>query len=459
MAEAQGRITGRPGICITCDGVAAAAGAREAARSASPMLALSFEPSSAPGGRDANGESGLTAACRGFAKWASPIPSAGLVPEYLDRAFRLSQSGNPGPVALSLPLELLSEETTAPKPRPAKPAAAGISDAALEGMRHMLSRARRPLLLLGGNWTAAASEGIAEFARANGLPVVTTLANPDCIDNRLENHAGHVGMEMAPSCARLFAECDFLLAVGAALDEASTCGLELIEPPWPHCKLVHVHPGMDELGGAYSADLAINARVSDFAARARRMAPVDHAARERWIPAATDSAAARAAPPDCDGLSVAGIFSWLSGALPDDAVVACDDRTRAETVCRHFRFKRPGTALIPSSSTPGYGFAAAAAAALAFPGRVAVALASPLSLHAASEISAVRRAGGKLIVLAESAPEGAGPDLSALAAAHGARWRSACDLADFREIFSGALGSGDAVSLIEVALSESRGFA
>ncbi len=377
MAEAHGKLTGRPGICMVTRGPGAtnaSIGVHTAFQDSTPMILLIGQVSTADADREAFQEIDYRRMYGQMAKWVAQIDRTERIPEYLSRAFHTATSGRPGPVVLALPEDVLSASVSAPAPRAVKSLPIGVSDAAMQGFRAMLGRAERPLLILGGGgWTARTSTDMMRFAAANGLPATCAFRRQDSFDNSHDNYAGDVGIAIRPGLARHIEQSDLLVVVGPLLGEMTTGGYSLIEAPYPRQRLVHVLPGVEELNRVYAADLAIGASVSSFAAAAAALEPFDRPDWRERTGAMRAEYLAHVEPPGNPGeLQMGEIVRFLRDRLPDDAIVTNGAGNYAGWVHRFYRYRRHGTQAAPTSGAMGYGVPAAVAAKLAHPGRIVV---------------------------------------------------------------------------------------
>ncbi len=382
MAEADGRLTGRPGICMVTRGPGAthaSIGVHTAFQGSTPMILFIGQVSRAT--RDFEGfqEVDYRAMFAPLAKWVAEIDDPARIPGYVARAFRVALSGRAGPVVLSLPEDMLSEVIPAP-PQAARAVAAraGVRPSDLNALDEMLAKASRPLLIAGGTgWTADACQGLLKFARANALPIVASFRRQDIIDNRAANYCGHLGLGVDPSLAERLKSADLIVSIGSRLGENTTGGYTLLTPPVPQQTLVHVHPDPNELGRVYQPKLAIACGVSDFAnAVADRV--FDSVERGAWLQQARDAYVKFSTPsdtpaPSTDFVDMSAVVAWLSEHLPDDAIVCNGAGNYTGWVHRFFRYKQPGTELAPVSGAMGYGVPAAIAAKLRHPHRSVVA--------------------------------------------------------------------------------------
>src|SRR3954470_25006264 len=285
MAEAYGKLTGRPGICLVTRGPGAthaAVGVHTAFQDSTPMLLLVGQVARGTSGREGFQELDYRQVFGPVAKWATQVDDPGRLPEVLARAHWVACSGRPGPVVVALPEDMLTQRTDVPDAVRAPVASAAPGADELGRLRDLLGAAERPLAIVGeGGWTAQAGEDVVAFARAAGLPIAASFRCQDYVDNDAEVYAGPAGIAMAPPLARRIAEADVLLAVGGRLGDIPSNGWSLLDIPRPRQRLVHVHPDADELGAVYQPELPIVSGLPAFAAAARAMAVPAGAERRR----------------------------------------------------------------------------------------------------------------------------------------------------------------------------------
>ena len=394
MAEADGKLTGRPGICMVTRGPGAthaSIGVHTAFQDSTPMILFIGQVARDAKNREGFQEVDFRAMFAPLAKWAAEIDETARIPEYIARAFRIALSGRAGPVVLSLPEDMLSDVILAP-PQPEAAVAAGASVRAsdLQAVGELLAAASRPLLVVGGSgWTDSARLGLTQFARKNELPLVASFRRQDVVDNRDGNYCGHLGLGVDATLAKRLETADVIVSIGSRLGENTTNGYTLLKSPVPNQTLVHVYPDPNELGRVYQPKVAIACGVTDFA---NAIADLDlgefegraevKAARRTWLREARDayvrfSGAAPAASAQAAGgfVNMAAVMGWCSDHLPDDAILCNGAGNYTVWVHRYFQYKYPRTELAPVSGAMGYGVPAAIAAALRFPNRTIVALA------------------------------------------------------------------------------------
>ena len=375
MAEAYGKLTGRPGICLVTRGPGAthaANGVHTAFQDSTPMLLLVGQVARGAAGREGFQELDYREVFGGLAKWATQVDSAARLPEIIARAFALATSGRPGPVVVALPEDMLTETADVPDAAPHRPAVASPGEAELERLRELLGAARRPLAIVGeGGWSAQAGADVTAWAEANAVPVAASFRCQDYVDNRSPAYAGHAGLGMDPALARRIAEADLLLAIGGRVGEVPSNGYTLLRTPVPEQRLVHVHPDPDEIGAVYEPELGIVSGLGRFAAAARALPPAGaqeragllaeaHAAYERNLHEERDLPGA---------LQLSAVMAALRERLPEDAILTCGAGNFTVWAHRYYEFTRYPTQLAPRSGSMGYGFPAALAAKAVHPGR------------------------------------------------------------------------------------------
>ena len=377
MAEAYGKLTGRPGICFVTRGPGAChavVGLHTAFQDSSPLILFVGQVGREMMEREAFQEMDFRRFFGQVSKWSAEIQDPGRIPELVSRAFHVATSGRPGPVMLSLPEDMLTELSGVGDARIYRAVQAHPGPGDMEQLRTMLMAAKRPVMMLGGGtWTPKAVADIATFAEANGLPVCCSFRSQDRFDNHHDNYVGEVGIGSNPALIALLSETDLLLAVGPRLGEQSTQGYSLLDIPSPQQPMVHVYPDPEELGRVYRAELPINAGMAAFAAAAASMVPVDSTA---WAgelaQARQDYLAYIEIQPTLGDLDLADVLRVLRQRLPKDALVANDAGNFSGWAHRYLPFSTYPSQVGPTNGAMGYGVPAALTAALAFPERTTI---------------------------------------------------------------------------------------
>jgi acetolactate synthase I/II/III large subunit len=373
-AEAYGKLTGRPGVCLVTRGpgaTQASVGVHTARQDSTPLVLLVGHVPRAFEGREAWQELDYAAAFGSVAKAAWHADSAERLPEHLFRAWTLALEGRPGPVVLALPEDVLTEEAEVADAAPVVLAEAAPAAADLERLRALLGEAERPLVVVGeGGWTADTARDVLAWAEASELPVATSFRCQDFVDNRSRCYAGVLGVAMDEALAERLRAADLVVAVGGRLGEVPTRRYTLLEPPDPRQTLVHVHPDPDELGRVFRPDLPVVASLPAFAAAVRALEPVGPRWRE-WTRAARADYEANLRHEPMEGpVDLGEIMTFLRARLPADAVQTCGAGNFTVWAHRFAEFTRYGTQACPRSGSMGYGLPAAIAAKLLHPERV-----------------------------------------------------------------------------------------
>jgi acetolactate synthase-1/2/3 large subunit len=379
-ADAYGKLTGRPGVCMVTRGPGAthaSTGVHTAMQDSTPLVLLVGQVSRGHRGREAFQEIDYEQMFGRVAKWVCEIDRPERIPELVARAFATAVAGRPGPVVLSLPEDVLSEITDAPDARPVPRVAAAPAAADLARMRDLLASAERPLAIVGGSgWTPEATCDLGAFLSASGIPAAASFRCQDVVDNRLPIYCGDLGLGVNPALARRVRDADVVLAIGTRLSETETGGYTYLTPPEPSQALVHVHQDAAELGRVYRPQIGIVSALPEFAAAARALEPLDGSRYAGWSGAARadyeDSL--RFDPAPGDGVDLAAVLEHLRGRLPD-AIVANGAGNYTVWVHRFWQFSRYRSQLAPLSGAMGYGIPASLAGKLVHPERAVVAFA------------------------------------------------------------------------------------
>jgi acetolactate synthase-1/2/3 large subunit len=374
MAEAYGKLTGRPGICFVTRGPGAtnaSVGIHTGKQDSTPMILFIGQVGSDAIDREAFQEIDFRRMYGQMSKWVASIDRADRVPEYVSRAFHTAVAGRPGPVVLALPDDMLTTRAAVPDTAAYQRVAAHPGADDMQRLRTLLAGARRPLVLLGGNgWSRESCEDLKHFIAANNLPAAAVFRRQDLLDNRDPHYVGDVAVGMNPALEKRVRESDLLLVIGARLGEWTTNGYTLVALPCPAQTLVHVHAGVEELGSVYQASLPINAGMPEFAAAARALPSVDASAWQQWTADARADFERWQQPTDMPGeLNLAHVMAHLRERMPAETIVTNDAGNFAIWVHRFYRYTGFRTQLAPTSGAMGYGVPSAVAAKLVHPER------------------------------------------------------------------------------------------
>jgi acetolactate synthase I/II/III large subunit len=380
MAEATGKLTGRPGVCLVTRGPGAtnaSIGVHTAHQDSTPMILLVGQVARSTMGREGFQELDYVQVFSGLAKWAVQIDDAQRIPEIMHRAFTTAISGRPGPVVIALPEDMLTDVVTVPDATPAVAQRANASSAELDRLAEMLREAERPLLIVGGScWDQGAAEAIVEFAERWRIPAMTTFRRQDLVDNRSSAFAGALGTGLGAHLAPRVRSADLVVVLGGRLGEMTTAGYTLFGVPDPGVRLVHVHPAVEELGRVYDAELAINADPRTLVPRLRELEAPAESRWSAWYDESRRSYLELSEPSGVSvGLDLAQVIRAISDTVPADTVITNGAGNYTAWVHRYHRHAQHPTQLGPTSGAMGYGVPAAIAAAAQDRNRLVIAFA------------------------------------------------------------------------------------
>jgi acetolactate synthase-1/2/3 large subunit len=385
MADAQGRLTGRPGVCFVTRGPGAtnaSIGVHTAFQDSTPMVLFVGDVATDTRDREAFQEvdfcSFFGPSTKGMAKRVERIDDAKRIPEYVARAFSTAMNGRPGPVVLVLPEDMLTHEVTAQPLPKLEPVEAWSDPGSLRQLREMLLAAKRPFVITGGGgWTPQAAQALQRFAENWQLPVGNAFRFQDTFDNFHSLYAGDVGIGINPKLSQRIKDSDLILAIGPRLGEMTTSGYTLLEVPKPKQKLVHIHASAEELHRVYSADLAICATMNAAARSLEVLTAPPSVPWSDWTAQANADYRANIQPQSLAGLphdSAQGLVNMpevvavLQRHLPADAVLTNGAGNFASWVHRYYQHhglsKGLKTQLAPTVGAMGYGVPAGIAASI-----------------------------------------------------------------------------------------------
>ncbi len=365
MAEAVGKATGRPGICFVTRGPGAtnaAAGLHIARQDSTPMILFVGQIARDMREREAFQELDYRAVFGSIAKWTTEIDDPARIPELVSRAFYTATNGRPGPVVMALPEDMLVERIAvldAPAFEPIE-TWPGLTD--MSRLQKLIWAAERPIMLVGGSrWSPVATAAVGRFAERFALPVATTFRRAHLFDPHHPCYAGDLGIGPNPKLLARVKGADVIVLVGGRLGEMPSQSYTLIDIPGPRQTLVHVFPGIEELGRVYAPQLAINATPTAFAAALEGLQPPNEIKWRGETPTAhADFLAWTDKPTALPGaVNLGEIVVGLRDRLPADAVICNGAGNFSIWVHRYHRYRRYGTQLAPISGSMGYGVPAA----------------------------------------------------------------------------------------------------
>ena len=381
MAEAQGKLTGQPGICFVTRGPGAtnaSAGVHIAQQDSTPMILFVGQIGRDMRGREAFQEVDYRAVFGTLAKWAVEIDDPARIPEVVSRAFHVATSGRPGPVVVALPEDMLTEAAACADARAYRVAAPAPSGQNVAEVVKALAEAKRPLAIAGGaRWTPEAVADLTALSERHSLPVAVSFRRQTLFPRDHANFAGDMGLGADPALVAYAKNADLILLLGGRMSEMPSQGYTLLDIPTPQQRLIHVHPGIEEIGRVYQPEIGINCAPPQFLTamlddttgaapdRSALIAPLNAAFRARQAPPA----------PPPGNFNMATAMAHLNEVLPADAIICNGAGNYATWVHRFYNFRDFATQLAPTSGSMGYGVPAAVGAARLHPERRVVAFA------------------------------------------------------------------------------------
>jgi len=380
-AEAIGKATGRPGICFVTRGPGAtngSAGVHIARQDSTPMIMFVGQIARDMRDREAFQELDYRAVFGTMAKWATEIDDPARIPEIVQRAFHTACNGRPGPVVIALPEDMLTERIVTPDAKAVEPVEMwpGLND--MSRLQKLLWAAKRPIVMVGGSrWSEQATAALMRFAERFQLPVTTTFRRGHLFDAAHPCYAGDFGIGPNPKLLARVKSADLVLLIGGRMSEMPSQSYTLFDIPEPQMKLVHVHPGSEELGRVYHPHLAINAAPTAFCSALEGLQPpneipwngesdIAHADFLAW----TDKATAQPG-----NVNLGECMVWLRDHLSSDAIITVGAGNFTAWVHRFYRVRQYGGLIGPTSGSMGYGFPAALGLQTLYPERTVVCVA------------------------------------------------------------------------------------
>lgn len=390
-ADAYGRVTGRPGVCIATSGPGATnlvTGIANAFLDSAPMVAITGQVASPLIGTDAFQEVDIFGITLPIVKHSFVIRRTADIPRVFAEAFRIASSGRPGPVLIDLPKDVGVTAATPDAFVLADEPEDSIDEVAIAAANDLLGEARAPLLYVGGGVAIARAEpALIDFANRTGIPSVATLKGLGCIPTDDAGFLGMMGMHGTRAANIAIDNCDLLICVGGRFDDRATGKLDSFAP---RAKVVHIDRDPAEIGKLRVPEVALTGDVSTILGRLTAQPDVEpwarqcRAQKELWAPRYDAPGA---------GIYAPALLKQLSEAAGDDAIFACDVGQHQMWVAQHCRFTRPQAHLTSGGlGTMGYGIPAGIGAVLAEPGSTVITVSGDGSfMMNVQELATIRR--------------------------------------------------------------------
>ena len=378
MAEAYGKLTGKPGVAMVTRGPGAcngSIGVHTAMQDSTPMVIFIGQVARDQEYREAFQEVDYHQFYGAICKEVVQIDHAERVPELVSQAFHIAASGRPGPVAVSIPEDMQRDMADVADARAFTTVRSEVGPKAMADFRAQLANSERPLMILGGaGWSEKACTDIQAFSEANGVPVAASFRCQDLFDNMHVNYAGELGTSASPQLGERLRASDLLIVLGSRLGEMTTNGYSLVSLPVPRQKLVHVYMDASELGRVYEPDVSIVASMESFAAAARDMKATNTDSRVEWLRQANQDYIDNLKPTlEMSSVNMHAVMDVLNEKLTADAIITTDAGNFSGWAQRFYRYRKFRSQLGPTSGAMGYAIPAAISARLTAPNRPVVA--------------------------------------------------------------------------------------
>ena len=404
MAEAYGRLTGRPGVCLVTRGPGAtnaSVGVHSARQGSVPMVLLVGQIPTGHRALEAFQHIDYRAFYGDVAKWVTEVDHPDDVPAAIAEAFRQACCGRQGPAVVALPEDVLEgvSDVTVGVPEPVagqEPSAAGIDAVLAE-----LATAERPVVLAGGgSWADSGRADLRRFAEAADVPVVVTFRRNDLMDNHSPCYAGEAGVAMPPAVRRTLHDADLVVAVGSRFGDMATDGFTLFADG--DARIVHIHPSAAEFGKIVTPTVTVHADPgAAVAALADRADRVDAGAWAAWRADTRQRFLATLdAPSPPSGVDMPAVMAFLRETLPDDVIVTNGAGNFSVWPNKFLLYGPRARLLAPQNGTMGYGLPAAVAAKVVYPDRTVLCFAGDGDLQmTVQELGSAAQEGARPIVL------------------------------------------------------------
>ncbi|HDG1675617.1 TPA: acetolactate synthase large subunit [Kluyvera ascorbata] len=369
IAQGMARTHGKPAVCMACSGPGATnlvTAIADARLDSIPLVCITGQVASSLIGTDAFQEVDTYGISIPITKHNYLVRNINELPQVIADAFRIAQSGRPGPVWIDIPKDVQTAEidiSELPEPggRAATPefSAESVSAAAA-----MINAAQRPVLYLGGG-VINAPERVRELAEKANLPTTMTLMALGMLPKAHPLSLGMLGMHGARSTNFILQQSDLLVVLGARFDDRAT---GKVAEFCPNAKIIHVDIDRAELGKIKQAHVAIQADVDDVLTQL--LPQIDAQPRDAWRGkvAELQQEFPGAIPEAGDPLSHYGLINAAAACVDDKAIITTDVGQHQMWVAQAYPLNRPRQWLTSGGlGTMGFGLPAAIGAALANP--------------------------------------------------------------------------------------------
>lgn len=379
-AEGYARSSGKVGVCVATAGPGATnlvTGIADAMMDSTPVVCITAQVQKEGLGAASFQEADIISITLPITKWNYEVTSAEEIAPVMAKAFRIAQSGRPGPVVVSITKNAQTEMTdfTYESEAAGYQAPEGDDDK-LNRMIEWINASRKPLLIAGHGITlAGAEDALDEFVTKTGLPVATTMMGLSCIRSDHPNYVGCVGMHGSHAPNRMTQQADLIIAIGMRFSDRVTGNPKGYAP---NARIIHVEIDPVEIGKVVRVDLPVigDARKVLEALLQKELKCVP---RGEWWTMAREVAAKEAVRltavqlADNKGLTMAMVVQRISMLAGNDKIVVTDVGQNQMFAARFSYFANKRSWISSGGlGTMGYGLPAAIGAKVANPDKTVI---------------------------------------------------------------------------------------
>jgi len=385
MATADGRLRNRAGVVLVSRGPGLANGLvaiHSAYHDATPLVVIIGQVERADFGRLALQEQNYSLLLADITKSVIEVNQPEIASEAIARAFHLAESGTQGPVAVVIPEDLFDEETHTPVIMPAPKLSSSPRQEDLDKLAEMISRAERPLILVGGALLAESLDDkdvlndLNTLSESWILPISPTHRRPQLFDSKHPNYGGYMGIRVPSSLLDHMRKTDLMVVLGERMTDTVSQSYKFPSAPKPQFFMAHIWPDADEIGRVWHPNLGIPASPHDvIKGLLHKSIPKDINKRKNWVETLNkehNKLLSKEWNPTSDGVNFAAVVCEVDKYLEKDATITSDAGNFGSFIHRYIGFGQKHVFLSSVVGAMGSGMPMAVAAGLRRPGKQTV---------------------------------------------------------------------------------------
>ena len=378
-AEGYARSSGKVGVCVATAGPGATnlvTGIADAMMDSTPIVCITAQVQKEGLGASSFQEADVISITLPITKWNHEVTSAEEIGPMLAKAFRIAQSGRPGPVVISITKNAQTEKVDFTYEKEPVRQTSKLSKETLKIAAEWISSAQKPLVVAGhGVIISRAEDALDEFVTKAGLPVATTMMGLSAIRSDHPNYVGCVGMHGSHAPNRMTQQADLIIAIGMRFSDRVTGNAKGYAR---NARIIHIEIDPVEIGKAVRADLPVVADARE-ALEALNQAGIKGQPRPDWWAFAREVAAKEAVRltatqlAESNGLTMASVVQRISMLAGNNKIVVTDVGQNQMFAAR-FSYFADRRSWISSGGlgTMGFGLPAAIGAKVANPDKTVI---------------------------------------------------------------------------------------